>query len=290
MKEFFRSRGFKMLLAAVILLFGVVLYTASIGGFSSLTGSVAGGVLTPLQDLTANGSQAAGELLDNLTDDPAQLREAISQLQAQLDEKNSQLVDYYEIKRQNEQYKQYLDIKDQNPDFEFVSATVIGRDPNELFYGFTINKGSLAGVSLNDPVITSSGLIGKVTSLGATYAKVTTILSPSLNVGAICSRTSESGVITGNLTLADQGKTAMNFLDPDITLQEGDLIVTSGLGAVFPAGLILGEVREVRQGDKDISLTAVIDTAVDIPSVTDVFVISSFSGQGDVIEGITSGD
>ena len=78
MKEFFRSRGFKMLLAAVILLFGVVLYTASIGGFSSLTGSVAGGVLTPLQDLTANGSQAAGELLDNLTDDPAQLREAIS--------------------------------------------------------------------------------------------------------------------------------------------------------------------------------------------------------------------
>ncbi len=290
MKEFFRSRGFKMLLAAVILLSGVVLYTASIGGFSSLTGSIVGGVMTPLQDLTANGSGAAGDLLDNLTDDPAQLRQVIAQLQNKLDEKNSQLVDYYELKRQNEQYKQYLDIKDQQQDFEFVSATVIGRDPNELFAGFTINKGSLSGISLNDPVITSSGLVGKVTALGATYAKVTTILSPSLNVGALCRRTSESGVVSGSLRLSDQGATSMNFLDPAVTLQPGDLIVTSGLGSVFPAGLLLGEVKEIIPGERDISMTAVIDTAVDIPKVTDVFVISSFSGQGDVIEGITTGD
>ena len=70
MKEFFHSRSFKILLAAMLLLLGVILYTASIGGFAPLTSSIVGGITTPLQDLTAQGTEAADELLNTVTDDP----------------------------------------------------------------------------------------------------------------------------------------------------------------------------------------------------------------------------
>lgn len=290
MREFFHSRSFKMLIAAVLLLLGVVLYTASIGGFSPLTSSIIGGITTPMQDLTTNGANAADELLDKESNDPAILRQKIAILEDKLAQKNSELNDYYTIKKENEQLKLYLEIKEQNQDWQFVPAAVIGRDPNELFYGFTINKGSLAGVSLNDPVITSSGLVGKVTKIGATYAKVTTILDPSLNVGAICSKTGAGGIVTGELPLADQNQTKLTFVDPEAQMSAGDLIVTSGLGGIFPRNLVIGEILEVRPETHDISLGAVIEPTVNIQTVQDVFVLTSFLGQGDVIDGVTVGE
>ncbi len=284
MKEFFHSRSFKILLAAMLLLLGVILYTASIGGFAPLTSSIVGGITTPLQDLTAQGTEAADELLNTVTDDPAVLKQQVQLLQEQLAQKNAQLNDYYSIKKENEQLRLYLDIKDEHNDWEFVPASVIGRDPNELFYGFTINKGSLAGVSLNDPVITNQGLVGKVTQVGATYAKVTTILDPSLNVGCFCSKTSDSGILSGELSLADQNQTRLTNLDPEATLSAGDLIVSSGLGGVFPKDLIIGEVLDISRNSHDISLSAIIKPVVDVREVQDVFIITSFLGQGETAD------
>lgn len=75
-------------------------------------------------------------------------------------------LEFDKYKLENEQLKEYLDIKEKNPDFDFETAFVIGRDPNDRFYAFTIDKGSLDGISLHDPVITEDGLVGMVVEVG----------------------------------------------------------------------------------------------------------------------------
>lgn len=287
MKEFFHTKGFKMLVVAVVVLLGAIDYTASIGGFSSLTSSIVGLFSTPMQDIAGEGGDKVQDAIDR--NDPRtlqELRDRIGELEKQLAEKNTQLVDYYSIKKENEQLKKYLDLKDLNPDWEFVSASVAGRDPNEEFYGFTINKGSLAGVQAGDPVITESGLVGRVTKVGATYAKVATIFNPDVQVAAISAKTGDTGILTGDKKLADQNLVQLTSLDPKAAAQKGELIVTSGMGGVFPANIVIGTVQSIGTGSLDISLTAVLQPASAIQNVKDVFVITSFLGQGETMNSL----
>lgn len=287
MKSFFHSRGFRLLAAAAALLCAAMIYTAALGegGLSSATSSVVGLFTTPMQWLASIG----GERLSNLTADVRKVQEMeqeIDELRRELDERNRQLSDYYEIKKQNDDLKEYLDIKDVHQDWAFVPATIVGRDTNELFSGFTVNKGAVSGVRAGDPVITESGLVGRVSKVGTTYAKVETIYHPDVQVSVISSRTEEIGVLCGDKIYADQNLVQMQYLNPKTSVQAGDLIVTSGKGGVYPQKIIIGTVQQVIQSRTDISLTALVRPAVDLDSITSVMIITSFTGQGETMESL----
>ena len=282
MKDFFRTRSFKILAAVILLLLGVVLYTASVG--NTFMGSLFGLVSTPMQQIAETGVNAAqGIVGDNMT--PEQLRAEIERLQKELDEKNQRLIEYYKIKEEHQQYSQYLELKQDNTDFQFVPATKIGSDPNEFFYGFTIDKGTLQGVEIGDPVVTmSKQLVGYVSDVGATYAQVKTILDASISVGGHDMRTRDGGVISGTAELAKQGFTKMRYISNQHAMEQGDTIITSGLGGIYPYGLIIGEIQEIRTEEHSISLYALLKPLVDIQKVSDVFVIIEFEGQGEVVK------
>lgn len=283
MSDFLHSRGFKVLLAVVFLLLGVVLYTASTG--NSLTASLFGFVTTPMQTVTTNIAQQAGDYTTKFKS-PEQLKAENDALQKEIDDLRKKLIDYNQLKQENEQLKQVVNVQEQNKDFKFVSSSVIGRDPNEAFYGFTLDRGSLAGIKINDPVYTSSGLVGFVSSVSATYCHVKTILSPDAKVGAIDNTNRDSGVVTGNIEMADQGLCKMEFISSQNTMKAGDIIITSGLGGLYPRNLPIGEVKEVKPEEHDVSLYAVIKPYADVQNVRDVFVITEFQGQGDVLQSI----
>ena len=284
MKKIFRDRSFRILLLSVLILLGVLATTIGMGGYSSLGSSIVGGILTPIQTMFSNGIHSLHSSQEKRDETIAALQETIDQLEDQLAKQNEELSDYYQVKRENEQYRQYLGLKSEHQDWEFVSAAVVAKDPNELYQGFTINRGSLSGLKLNDPVITSHGLVGKITGLGANYAKVTTILSPELNVGAINCQTEEIGVVSGKYTLTDQNRTLLQELAPETEISEGDLVVTAGLGGIFPANITIGTVDTVERSATDISRQAVLKPAVEVSEVTNVFVIVSFQGQGEAAD------
>lgn len=286
MSNFLHSRGFKVLLAVVFLLLGVVLYTASTG--NSLTASLFGFVTTPMQTVTTNIAQQAGDYTTKFKS-PEELKAENDALQKEIDDLRKKLIDYNQLKQENEQLKQVVNVQEQNKDFKFVSSSVIGRDPNETFYGFTLDRGSIAGIAVNDPVYTSSGLVGFVSSVSATYCHVKTILSPDAKVGAIDNVNRDSGVVTGNVEMADQGLCKMQFISSQNTMKAGDVIITSGLGGMYPRNLPIGEVVEVKPEEHDVSLYAVIKPYADVQNVRDVFVITEFQGQGDVLKSIEPG-
>ena len=119
-------------------------------GCRTAASSFLGAITAPLQGAGTAAMRAIGDALG--VNDHTEELEALKEENRLLRE---QLVDYYEVKRQNIQYASILDIKEQNKDFEFVAAAVIGRDPNDLYYGFSIDQGSLSGVSVNDRKVES---------------------------------------------------------------------------------------------------------------------------------------
>ena len=283
MSDFFKSGKFKILTAVLAVLIALMFVTAYLGGRASPLSQALGIVVAPLQKLSSNISGAASGFFEKflsaqqLYDENIALREEIRELR-------EQLVDFEEYKRENEHYREVLGLKEQNPEFTFEPAEVIGRDPNDRFYGFTIDKGSLNDVSVRDPVITPDGLVGWVSEVGLNYAKVSTILDVSVDVGAVDTRTRDSGVVTGDISLAAQGLCKLGYLPRESAVTAGDIIQTSGLssafGMVFPKGLIIGKVTEVRAEPSGIVLYAVIEPTAKITSVKDVFVLTSFPGQG----------
>lgn len=284
-KDFFHTHNFRVLLGTVAVLLAFMLYSASMDG--TLTASLFSFVSSPLErvsTLTVNNASAA---VENATVSIEELQEEIRKLEEENQQLRDQLVDYYEMKQKNEQYESILEIKENNDDFQMVSAAVISRDPAELFGGFTIDQGRLSGISVNDPVITSEGVVGWVSKVEATTSYVTTILSPDTNIGVISKEKRESGVVSSDLLLADQGLVRMSYLTDETKLEEGDIITTTGLAGIFPKDLIVGQVKILEVSDGGVTRCALIEPYVDVKEVHDVFVITDFYGKGEISESTT---
>lgn len=279
MREFFKSVKFKILLAILLVLGGFMVYQVSTGGATSITSSILSFITTPIQSFSSQINSSVSEFLSNLMNANRTAEELQNQIKEN-EELKKQLTEFDRYKQENEQYKEALGIKEQHDDFELVPAFVTSRDPNAAYSSFLIDKGSLQGVAVQDPVITSAGLIGYVSEVGPTYSRVSTVLSSSTSVGVVNSRTRDTGTIQGTLELSRKGQCRLSYVSRDSDMQAGDLLITSGTGGVYPQGQIVGQITEIGLDPTGLSKYAVVNPVTDISSVQEVFVITSFLYQG----------
>ncbi|QAT51029.1 rod shape-determining protein MreC [Caproiciproducens sp. NJN-50] len=282
MKDVFHSNGFKILIITVFVLFGLMLTTAGSGG-SFLTDAF-GFLSTPMERVSTLVTNNAAATAQSATQSKEELEAENERLKQQVDELNRKLINYYTYQQENAQLRKFLELKNDNKDFKPVSAAVIARDPSSLFYQFTIDQGSLAGISVYDPVITESGVAGWISSVSANYSRVTTILSPDTKISAMDKVNRESGVVATDIKLADQGVVKLGYLSADTKAKAGDIVVTNGLGGIYPRDLVVGTVKSVKNDPYDVSLYAEVTPFVDVKTVRDVMVITSFQGQGQALD------
>ena len=283
MREFFKSLRFKIILAVVAVILGGMLYAASTGGLATIPEQLLSYVVYPIQRAAASVSDGISEFLSVFLDARANYEENIA-LKEQIAEYRKMLVDYEDTKTENERLKEITGLKELNEDFEFQPAGVIARDPDDRFGSFTIDIGTLHGISVRDPVVTGAGLIGYVSKVGPTYAQVTTILSPDCNVGAMEIRTKDTGNITGTVEYAAEGLTKFELLPRETEVQEGDIVVTAGTSGLFPQNLVVGTVEEVALEQSGITRYAVIRPVTEISGVKNVFVLTDFLGKANLQE------
>lgn len=284
MKEFFHSWVFKVLLALCIVMFAFLLRATMTMGASTVVEQIVGTITAPVQSLTSGLSGSITGFLDQF------LRASeISQENEQLREENrkliEQMVDYENYKHENESLKEQLGIQEENPQWETMTASVIGRDPSDQFYSFTIDKGTLDGVSYQDPVITADGLVGIVSEVGPVFAKVTTILDVRLNVACQDVRTQDVATISGDIEMAQQGKCKMSLIPRESGIAKGDIVQTAGTSGLYPQGIVVGRVSVVGFEPQGTMMYAVVEPANDIKSIKDVVIITSFKGQGSSLSG-----
>lgn len=285
MKGVFRSAGFKLLVALIFAMFCLMLATSNTP--NSFTARIFGSVATPMQRIsTLVTNNAAAVTAGGKSKE--QLEAENEQLQAEVDTLRKKLVNYYTYQQENAQLRKFLELKNENPDFKPITAAVVGRDPNSLFGEFTIDQGTRSGVALNDPVVTDAGVVGWVSAVSNSYSKVTTFLSPNTQISAMDKATRETGVIGCDMKSADSNLLNLRYLNSDTKVAAGDIVVTSGIGGVYPRNLVVGTVKSVRRSDTDVSLCAEVTPAVDVKEVRDVLVITSFAGQGEAMEAARS--
>ena len=281
MKDFFKTSSFKVLAIAVVVLLGLLIYTATAGG--SLLASLLGFVTSPMQSVSTQATGAVTEFVDLDALSRDELKEPWSN---SLTQENAHPAGPAGGLREHPAGKRAAE----------GPAGHHGGRPGEhpagrhghrpgpqrrLFYGFSIDQGTLAGISVGDPVITQQGLVGVVTQAYATTSKVTTLLSEDVNVSAVVPSRGESGVISSDITSASAGLLRLSYLSNDTQVQEGDIVTTSGVGGTYPADVIIGQVQSVQKSENDISNYAVIKPYEDLTSVQDVFVVIDFPGAGD---------
>lgn len=279
MRRFFRSTGFKIfsvVMAALIL--GSVAAAVTENASSPVTAAAAT-VFTPLQRLSSLLSTRLSGFFDHFRSS-ASLQQEVDRLKKELEEYRGQLVDYEQTKQKTELYEAFLELKEQNPDYEFVSCGIIGRDVSDAFGSFTVNRGSASGISVNDPVIYGSYLVGVVVSVMPTQCVVSTIFNPKVNVSAYEVRTREAGFVTTTNELSGEGRCCLEGLERATSVAPGGIVCTSGVGGIYPADLIIGTVEAVNDSTQDISSYAVIAPCAEIGDLKDIFVVTAFSGQG----------
>ena len=276
MKDFFDTWKFKILVIVAVFLVGIMAYAGANGRLTAAPQELLSVVLTPLLKVTSALSGGAASVWEKYTsiDDVMDRNE---QLEAENAELRQQMVDYDRIKAENDAYKALARIQDTNSEASYVSAFVIGRDPLDEFGGFTLDQGSTDGVAVNDAIISDRGyLLGVVVEVDATSCKVMTILHPSFNAAGVISRTRENGIITGSADYAADGQCVLTNLDRATEARKGDQVITTGLGGVFPANLLVGTVQEVVPEQSGKSSSAVILPGADPRTVKHVFIVTEY--------------
>jgi len=235
-------------------------------------------VTQPFVNLATSISSWVDDTLDKLVNADKYKRENEA-LHRQLTEMYAQIMDKDALIQENERLREIAGILEENPDFTLSPPCPrIARDGMDVSGNFTIGRGSNSGIKKGDPVMTEVGLVGVVSEIAPTYSRVSTILALEVSVGVVTA-SGVVGIIENDILYSSNRQSLMKYIDIDSEINVGDFVITSG-GNLYPRGIAVGSVVDVFLSDSGLSQSAVIEPAVDIFSVTDVFVITSFDGQG----------
>ncbi len=247
--------------------FALVSNNASVSG-TNATGVVVG----PFQKFFSSIGNSVGGFFE-FVGDMRQYKERNLELTDEVEKLQQQVREMESYKVENNRLRALLELKSNEAGHDMVGCEVIGKDPGNWFNVFKIDKGSNHGIKKDDVVVTNNGLVGHVMEVGSTWAKVISIIDTDSSVGAIVSRTQDIAIIDGEMNLADEGKCKLNYVTNDTSLVVGDTVETSGLGGIYPKGILIGTVSEIKSDALGYSQYAIIDTAVDFERIREVMVI-----------------
>jgi rod shape-determining protein MreC len=195
-----------------------------------------------------------------------------SLLQQEIQELKVEVQSKQELTTENERLKNLLQLK-QESKYQILPAKVIGRDPSNWFNDSVINRGSADGVKLYMPIVTNGGLIGRVTAVSPLSSQITLITDERSGVGAIIGEvgnTNAIGVVSG---VKNKSLLEMKYVLGSVTVNVGDFVYTTGQDGIYPEGLKLGQIVDVRQGSATIAHTIYIQPSSGIDSMQEVAVL-----------------
>ena len=275
MKDYFKSKFFYVVavLALVCTIVPSVFYSM---GLTFVFRDAVNVALTPMQKLfnsaaeSLDGFAAYFYKFDELAEENNELKQQVADLQAQI----------YEAQQLEELYawmSDFLEMKRLHTDFEMTEASVTGRESGNFSRILTLDVGSGAGIELNMPVVTAEGIVGRVTEVGYSWCKVTTIVEANSSVGAYIERSGAAGVCEGKFELQADGLIELSYLPGDSEVREGDRVLSTGFGSVYPRGLCVGYVESIETNPYSRSLSVKVKCAADYSTLSRVMIITSFT-------------
>ena len=152
-----------------------------------------------------------------------------------------------------------------------IAAQVIGLDPTGWFRSVIIDKGNRAGLKWDMPVVNASGVVGRIVSVSSDYAKVLLIIDQNSAVDCLTQRSRDRGMVKGTSTQICK----MDYMGKLSDAVVGDVVITSGLGGIFPKGLPVGKIENVKEGIGKLFKEIEVTPSVDFSKLEEVLVIQT---------------
>ena len=271
--SFFERNSGKVALLCVTVLFIIVMALSTIPALKpNIVSNAVGFVISPVQKVISRCINSTSEFF-SFVFNMEEYRNENDELKKQVAVLENQIRETEELKKENTRLRAMLDMRERTLAYETETAEVIAKDAGNWFNSFTVDKGSTDGVTLYAPVITDKGLVGYVSEVGATYAKVNSIIDSTSSVASNVQRTGDFAVVEGDLKLQEQGRCRMVYVNKNSVITVGDDLETSGMGGIYPKGLYIGKVLEISDDGTGLSQEAIIEPAVDFKSIKEVFII-----------------
>ena len=276
MKQIFSKRVRNVLIAAVLL---TIVLSIAAGALGFRVPEIA--VKTVLQPLRA-GAQALTSQAEGIYSYLFRY-EALEEQVKLLEAENAQLREEVRaaaaLTRVVERLTEALDLKTRREDFVLLDCYIIGWDSGDWSESCTINKGSLAGVQVDQCVVTSNGeVVGLVTEVGPNYAVVKTVLDSSLEISANIATSGYNGMVQGGYATGEEGLLRMNYLPSDAVICNHDQVVTAG-STLYPRDLVLGNVVDAGFDETGVAKFAILEPAADFGSLEQIFVLTSYATE-----------
>lgn len=177
------------------------------------------------------------------------------------------------LKSENNTLKDYLNLKNKYADYSTIPAYVVERTYSNYDKIVVINVGLKDGIDINMPVISESGLVGHVISVTNNSAKVQTIVDTGSTVSATIPTTEQSILVKGSINNNESLKATS--IPANATVLQGDAVVTSGLGGIYPKGILIGTIKEIVNTKNQTDRYANIETATNFNTIQTVLVITA---------------
>ena len=193
------------------------------------------------------------------------LKQRVQELEVEVQKKG-------ELTDENARLKGLLELKTELK-YKVLPAQIIGRDPSLWFDSAIINRGSLDGVKLNMPIVNNGGLIGRVIAVSPITAQINLVTKDKSGLGGVIGELATSnaiGVVSGN---GKKELLEMGYIPGSIEVQVGEMVFTTGQDGIYPAGLKIGEVAEVRPGSATVTQQIFIKPSAKIYSMEEVAVV-----------------
>ena len=240
------------------------------GPIHSVRGAVSV-VTTPVRvlgSLVATPFNAAGNVMGNLTAS----QETLSELREQNAELTAQVAELSESKKTSERLESLLNLQS-TYSLTSTAARIIGNSSDAWSRAVTIDKGTAAGFSCGMAVCNSGGVIGQIVEVSATTSTVQLITDEGSGVSAMIQSTRAQGMLQGQ----PDGSLRLSYVSTESDVKVGDIVITSGIGGVYPKGLPLGTVSSVEKSDNDVYYTIVVRAQSTAENNEEVLVITSLT-------------
>lgn len=270
MKPFKNKLAVTIVVLSVAFL-GIIIF--SLKNNSNIISSGVGSVISPLQKIVYNVNDKLKESFDFFINF-SKVKKENEELAAKNAELENKLIEYNRMKDENTTLREMFDYSQANENYNYLGCNIVGYSGGNISNGYIIDKGINDGVKKDMIVITPAGLVGKVTKSESSYSIVQTILNENIAVASMVESTRETtGILQGATDNKNKNLTILSNIPIDSEIKEGDVILTSGLGGMYPQEIRIGEVISVEVDSVGIMKKAIVKPYVDFNKLEGLFVV-----------------
>lgn len=265
--------GKYVLLSLTIICCLMMLLTFGTDLFNRPLNTVVGYVVVPFQQ----GISKAGQWLSNRSEELVSIRQLLDEnasLKEQVAELTAQNTILQQERYELQTLRELFELDDRYTDYEKTGARIISRDSGNWYSSFTIDKGYQDGLEVDMNVIAGGGLVGRISSVGPNWAKVTSIISDNSNVSGAVLATGDKLMVSGDLKLMADGVISFSqLLDSEEKVSEGDKVVTSNISDKYLPNILIGYIHTMNRDANNLTKSGYIIPAVDFEHLDEVLVI-----------------